>query len=467
MDKGKISRSQALLTAIGFMIGSGIFFRADNISEATQGNVLIATLAWLFIGSTLIFAGISVAVIASDADTDGGFIGYIDHYFCKWFGDKVGKNLAFIMGWYQIVVYTPMFVAVVSTVFAEYFLKLFGVEMTITNQYATALALIIFMFVWNALSTKIAAMISSTATIVKLIPLVLLAIAGIVFGEPAHYSTSVVPELVTEPKSTFALFYAPMLSMAFAFDGWISVGALSKDMDNPKKNLPFVFTWSVIITAVIYTAYYVGVSMLMPAAEIVAEGNTHVSTIANMLGGKFFDKLIVTCVAVSVLGTANGIFMAGTRYTHRLASQNDLINSKFFKKESKYGTPINASIFMLVVILMYLGLYFAQANYIAQSADIIAAGGNFITNVVLDDIPMALNSIFYFFVFYITFRLYKEGKCSKVQGIVAPIIACLGQGIIVFAFFGNNGSYAWGYLGISAVVIALGYVNYFYNKRKA
>jgi len=45
MVKKEVSFSKAILTGIGMVIGSGIFFRADNILIATEGNVGIAIAA--------------------------------------------------------------------------------------------------------------------------------------------------------------------------------------------------------------------------------------------------------------------------------------------------------------------------------------------------------------------------------------------------------------------------------------
>lgn len=451
----KLSRNQALLTAIGFMIGSGIFFRADNILASTHESIWIATMAWLAIGSTLIFAGLSVAAIASETDTEGGFIGYIEVFFTKYFGERVGRPLAFIIGWYQIVVYAPILTAIVAIVFAGYFTQLFGMKVGVVPTHLIALVILVFMFLWNAASTKIAALISSTATIVKLIPLIVLAIAGMAFGNHTSFVQPAVFANGDASMGVLALFYAPMLSMAFAFDGWVSVGSLSRDIDNPKKNLPFVFTWSVIITVIVYTTYFVGVSLLMPPSEIIAQGNDHVGSVASALFGPIGEKFVLTAVTVSVLGTCNSLFMAGTRYTQKLAKADQLKFSNFLKVDSKNATPKNASVMMFSVTIIYLLLFMAQAIYITANPNVT----NFFSKVVIDDIPLALNSMFYLLVFFITYKLYKEGKVSKFIGIVAPVIAAFGQILIIISFFSVNGVYAWGYLLISFAIIGLGFLN--------
>lgn len=449
--KRSISKNKALLTAVGFMVGSGIFFRADNIIGATEGNVVISIVSWIVIALTLIFAGVAIAGVASQENIEGGFIGYIGHYFSKWFGEKVGRTLEFIIGWYQIVVYSPILVGIVAIVFAGYFCQLFGIEASILAVHGIAVGLLVAMFIWNKISTKIAATISATSTSIKVIPLIVIAIAGIVFGNPSGLSNEVLPQFADKSTTTLALLFAPMLSMAFAFDGWVSVGALSEDIEDPKKNLPVIFVWSVVITSLIYISYFIGVNALMDPATIIANGDSHVGIIAKQLMGPMGEKLVLTGVLISVLGTANSVFMAGTRYVHKLASDGQLIGSNKLKEMSSTDTPFNASKVIFGLTVAYIGLYALQAT-----GSIEALNG-----ITLDDIPMALNSAFYLLVFYISYKLFTEKKLSGFQGVVAPIIAALGQLFIIAAFFLSNDK-AILYIVISVIIIALGFI----NKRK-
>lgn len=443
----KITKRQALLTAIGFMIGSGIFFKADDIVGAVNGNIFISLCSWLFAATTLIFAGISVAAIASQRDIDGGFVGYIEYYFTEMFGTRIGKTLAFIIGWYQIVIYIPIMIAVVSRTFIDYFFQLLGYDVTNSQLFWGALIMFGLMFIWNGLSTKIGALISSTATIIKVIPLILIALIGVIFGDWSNITTTTDPQLVSASTNTgnFVLFLSPLMALSFAFDGWVSVGSLSKDMENPKQDLPFVFVASVVVTSVIYILYYLGINLLMPGNQIVELGNSHVASIATATVGPLFSKFIIFAVMVSVLGTANGIFMAGSRYVHKLASSNLLVGSQFFKRETVNRTVFNASIFVLCVSILFNVLYGLQASYGLSGFNI-------------DDIPMAINAFFYLFLFMITIYLFKQKKLNVFKGVVSPIVAMGGQIIVILSFMATVDG-AFTFVVISIVVIGLGFIN--------
>lgn len=442
----KITRNQALLTAIGFMIGSGIFFKADDIVASVNGDIAISIGSWIFASSTLIFAGVSVAAIASLRNIDGGFIGYIEYYFSEMFGQKWGKTIAFIIGWYQIVIYIPIMVAVISRTFIDYFFQFVGIELTERGLFWGALMLFCLMFVWNGLSTKIGALISSTATVIKVIPLIVIALIGVTVGDWSNITTSTNPVLeTTASPSTIGLFLAPLMALSFAFDGWVSVGALSRDMEDPKRDLPFVFVTSIVVTTVIYILYYLGINLLMPGDQIVTLGNAHVAQIATDTIGPVFAKFIIFAVMVSVLGTANGIFMAGSRYVHKLATSDLLIGSKFFKCETQNGTVFNSSIFVLVTCILFDVLYSLQA-YLG------------LTGFNIDDIPMAINAFFYLFLFAITIYLFKNGEISIFSGLISPIIAIIGQVLVVIAFMATVEG-ALLFIFISIIVIGLGFIN--------
>lgn len=454
--KREITRTQALLTAIGFMIGSGIFFRADNIVSATQGNVIVPIISWIFMGTTIVFAGVAVSVLASRTETTGGFIGYFEDHF--------GKKAAFIVGWYQVVVYVPIMVAVLSITLLDYLTQLLGTTLVAgtgsLTYYLICAIIIIVVIAWNGISTKIASVISSSATVIKLIPLFLIAILGIIKGDPTMLSaTQAAIPVGGEELTTIALFFAPMLSMAFAFDGWISVGSLAVDMKDPKKDLPFVFTWSVIVTTIVYTAYFIGVNCVITDPNVIInEGNAHVGLVAEELFGPNGYTFVLICVVISVLGTLNSIVMAGARYVQKLGVDGLLPASKFFASETPQGTYVNASIWVGAFSLVFLALYYVQ------EAAKVAGETGLITQVVIDDIPMALNSVIYIVLFTAVFKVYKAEKANKgvstLEGVVAPIIGSIGQAFIVFAFFVTASAF-WiptVYMIISAIIIALGLV---------
>ncbi len=211
----KITFTEALLTAIGMCIGSGIFFRADNILKFTEGNLSVAILAWLALGLTLVFAGIAMSVLASRSEREGGIVGYME--------DLYGEKAAFLTGWFTTFIYIPLLTGILAIVAAIYGLELVGLQVNAFNMQVAAAIFIAITYTWNYVSTKFAALFSSTATVIKLLPIIVVGFVGL---------SKFDAELAVGGFASFnmGLFAAPLLSMAFAFDGWTSVATLSRDM---------------------------------------------------------------------------------------------------------------------------------------------------------------------------------------------------------------------------------------------
>ncbi|MDR3214957.1 MAG: amino acid permease, partial [Bacilli bacterium] len=426
----KITFIEALLTAVGLVIGSGIYFRADNILTATKGNIAVASLGWLTLGICLIFAGIGFSVLANRTKGEGGMIAYLEE---TW-----GKTAGFLTGWFCTFVYIPTLTGVLAIVAAGYLLDLVGVARAAMPVHAVAAVLIVIVFIWNGLSTKFAALFSSAATVIKLIPIVVIGLVGLVNFKGDAFNTFQAADATA--GWSLGLFTAPLLSMAFAFDGWMSVGTLSRDMENPQKDIARVFILNFIIVTVAYVLYFTGISMLgvKEGIDIIAAGDSHVGIIAASLFGSVGGKLILVCVVMSVMGTLNGNVMACYRYPHALAQNGDLPNSEYFAKESQYGTTFRASLVSIIPLVIWFAMYIAQAF----SAEAAASGATpdvyFMAGISFDDIPIVTMGLIVIASLVAVMKFGSKEGYGVLKSIIAPIIGIIGYGFVVVSFFQQN-----------------------------
>ena len=61
----RYSLATALSLIVGISIGSGIFFKSDNILIATGGNVALGVAMFLLAATTIVFGGLTLARFAS------------------------------------------------------------------------------------------------------------------------------------------------------------------------------------------------------------------------------------------------------------------------------------------------------------------------------------------------------------------------------------------------------------------
>jgi APA family basic amino acid/polyamine antiporter len=258
------------------------------------------------------------------------------------------------------------------------------------------------------------------------------------------------------------LFTAPFLSMAFAFDGWTSVATLSRDMENPQRDIAKVLALNAAIVTAAYVFYFTGMTMIfvdkfdgngiLAAQEIVNHGAGHVGVAAEMILGDIGMKLILFCVVMSVMGTLNGNVMAGFRYPHALAQAKDLPRSDYFVEESKHGTTAKASTLWFGATLAWFVLYTIQAYL-----DSGAFESHIFSGIGFDDIPIVLISIIIILLLVGAAKFgMKEGH-GIFKSIVATIIGIVGQLYIVYSFIQNNSSW-WQYILICVAIVAIGFV---------
>lgn len=415
MEK-KITRMQAFMTAVGIMIGVGIYFKADDILLKTNGNFALSMLIWGIICIGFVLSGIAATAIAQHANPEGGLVGYYEQFF--------SKKLGFVVGWFQLCVYTPVMISVLASVVINYFSTIIGINPTQEVKLFMGIGLILIVTFWNYLSTKLATLISVSATSLKVIPLILISIYGLFFGnyESINLATS------SQHAITTTTMLAPFIAIAFMFDGWINVSSLAVDMKNPKKDLPIVYTASIIAVCIVYVVYFVGVNLLLPTEQIMNLGNDYLFTIFNQMFGVGAAKFVLVFVVVSGIGTLNAIFMSGNRYIEKLADDNLMFCSNFFKKRTKQDTPFNASILTVVLTIITCVILYLQSTGFSIN------GYEVFNGILLEDAVVAISSTITGLAFLINFKLYKQGKLKIGKGIIIPAIALIFHLLILFSF---------------------------------
>jgi hypothetical protein len=280
---------------VGICIGSGIFFKSDNILVATGGSVWLGVLVFVLSATSIIFGGLSMSELASRTDNPGGIIAYYEEF--------VSEKAACGMGWFQIFVYYPTIAVVVSWVVGIYTCILFGWPGTFWNQMLIGFLFYTIDFIVNAISARIGGGFQRFTMVCKMIPLIIIAIAGIFFGNPIQGLQSV-------SKSTLigGSWLAAIGPVAFSFDGWIISTTIAPEIRNSKKNLPRALIISPLIILITYVAYFIGVTKLLDPQEIIKLQDAHVDVIAQQLFGGIGGQLILVAVILAVMVRQTALF---------------------------------------------------------------------------------------------------------------------------------------------------------------
>lgn len=429
MKKNEYGLFTAIAMIVGIVIGSGIFFKSDNILVATGGSVALGVLVFCIAAIAIIFGSLTISQLASRSSKEGGLIAYAEEYY--------NKSTSCAFGWFQTFLYFPTLIAVVSWVAGIYICILFGIEGTLEKQMLIGLAIMVFLFVINTLSAKLGGLFQNASTIIKLIPLLLIAVAGLVFGDTSSVSFSD----ITAMKSTG--WIAAIAPIAFSFDGWVVSTSISHEIKDSKRNLPKALIIAPIFILIVYVLYFVGISMYIGPETIMSLGDAHVDLAANNLLGPWGAKIVLIFVIISIMGTINGLTLGMIRLPHSLSVRNMFPKSKVINKiDEKLLMPVNSAIVAFIIaIVWYIAHYLTTKFGLLPNSDI-------------SEISITMSYTMYILLYVKVIQLGRQGKVSGIWNtIINPVLAIIGSLIILFGSMGNQ--LFWIYAAFCLLVMLL------------
>lgn len=413
--KKKYGLVTAICMVVGIVIGSGVFFKAQDVLNYTQGNMPLGILAWVIGGIIIVVCSYNFSTLANKYEKVNGLVDYAEA--------TLGPKYAYLLGWFTTTIYYPGMTSVLAWVSARYTLVLFGSN-EITGGLCLALACfyLCLSYAINTLSPKIAGKFQVASTAVKLVPLVLMAVVGTIVGI-SNGNTSAAFETwhKVEETGVGAPLFAAVVATAFAYEGWIVATSINAELKNSKRNLPIALVVGAIIIVVVYICYYIGLAGAEEISTLMSEGATKgFLNIFGNVGGAALNAMIV----VSCLGTLNGLMVASTRSLYALSARNQGPNVKIFKEVSKNtNMPTNAAVFGLFVCAAWL-FYFYGANLYEKPLF-----GPF----SFDSSELPIVTIYAFYIPIFIVHAFRNGKEGFFKHVLMPIVGVLAALFMIFA----------------------------------
>ena len=320
--ENKLERRYGLFTAIcmvvGIVIGSGVFFKAQTILQKTEGNMPLGILAWIIGGLIMIFCILAFAAMAQKYEKVNGVVDYAEA--------TVGPRYGYYLGWFMTIIYYPTLTVILAWLTARYTLVFLtscwpDLPMLIPASeggcvigpecMVLMMVYLVCAYVINALSPKLAGKFQAATTVIKLIPLGLMAAVGILVGllGPNHMLVSNFATGSASPGGTASPLLASVCATAFAYEGWIIATTINSELKDAKRNLPKALIIGGIIIIATYICYYIGAGGAS-VDVLMAEGAT--VAFVNIFGG-VLGNLLNLFVAISCAGTMNGLMLGCCR----------------------------------------------------------------------------------------------------------------------------------------------------------
>ena len=450
----KLERKYGLFTAIcmvvGIVIGSGVFFKAQTILSKTGGDMPLGILAWLIGGAIMLVCLLTFSFMGQKYERVNGLVDYAEA--------TVGPRYGYYMGWFLATIYFPGMTSALAWVTARYTLEFIvsvnpAFPMTlpadqggcIVGPECMALTLFILCAVYavNVLSPKVAGKLQTSTTVIKLIPLGLMAVVGLIYGiatgnlQNNMQTTAQVAVVSSNP------LFAAVCSTAFAYEGWIIATSINSEIKDSKKNLPKALILGGIIIVAVYLLYYIGAAGGATNQELIDKGATVAFT---NIFGNVLGNILNLFIAISCLGTTNGLMLGCSRCMYSLAIRGEGPDPEMYGQvDKKTNMPGNSAVFALLVTAAWF-LYFYSSNL----------AGIWSGPFVFDSTELPIITIYLMYLPILVQWMRKEKEQNLLRRFVLPVLALCGS---VFMVVASIFSHRWGclwYLIVFGVIMVIG-----------
>lgn len=450
---GKLQRKYGLFTAIcmvvGIVIGSGVFFKAQTILQKTGGDMPLGIAAWIIGGAIMLVCLLTFSMMGQKYERVNGLVDYAEA--------TVGKRYGYFMGWFLATVYFPGMTSALAWVSARYTLEFVlsaypAFPLTIPASQGgciigpECMALTLFylcaVYALNALSPRLAGKFQTSTTVIKLIPLALMAVVGLVYGlASGTLQQNFVTDAQVSATSESPLF-AAVCATAFAYEGWIIATSINSEIKDSKRNLPKALILGGITIVAVYLFYFIGVAGGATNQQLIDKGATVAFT--NIFGG-VFGNILNLFIAVSCLGTTNGLMLGCTRCMYSIAARGEGPRPDVFSQvDSKTDMPTNSAVFALLATAVWF-LYFYFTNI----------AGTFQGAFVFDSTELPIITVYLMYLPMLIQWMRKEKDQNALRRFFLPGLAFCGSVFMVVAcVFSHRWGCLWYLIVFAGVMIA-------------
>lgn len=364
--KQSLSLFDGTMIVAGSMIGSGIFIvSADMTRQVGSAGWLIAL--WVLTGVMTIFAAITYGELSSMFPKAGGQYVYLKEAYNPLTG--------FLYGWSFFSVIQTGTIAAVGVAFSKfagYFVPALTIDdknilfqtgwLKIYPAQLVSIALIIFLTYVNTRGVKEGKFVQTIFTIIKLLSIFGLIIAGLLFAfnadvwnsnwatgfdlkftEPVKDATGGAIGWSTFKESPTLIFTIGLISSAlvgsvFSSVAWENVTFIASEIKNPKKNVGLSLLLGTVIVTIVYVLMnimYVAVMPIIPEAtsataayppefsqypNIAFAKQDRVATASAFnIFGDYGAAIIAVMIMISTFGCNNGLILSGARVFYTMA----------------------------------------------------------------------------------------------------------------------------------------------------
>lgn len=341
-DKTKVGLTTATSLVVGNMIASGVFMLPATLA----GFGGISLIGWLVSGIGAMSLALVYAWLSKiKPEATGGPYAYTR--------DGMGDFAAFLVAWgYWISVWATN--AAIAVAFVSY-LGAFIPALAASSTLAMVVGLAaIWLLTWvNTLGIREAGMVQVVTTVLKVVPLLLIAVGGLFYINMDHFT----PFNLSSSSSMSAITTTTTLTL-FAFLGLECATIPSENIKNPGTTIAKATIIGTLISTFVYILGTVAVMGIIPPSELMAS-QAPFSDAAASIWGEPARYLVAGGAVISTFGALNGwIVMQGQM---PYAAARDNLMPKIFARVNGKGVPVAGLVISSILVSALMLMNFSSS----------------------------------------------------------------------------------------------------------
>ena len=339
---------------IGITIGGGIFRSPAGIAARVPDPMFMLGV-WVLGGLIVLCGALAFAELSAAMPETGGMYVYLRE---GW-----GRPYAFLYGWAQLVLIRASALGGISSVFGEYFLRVFGIDPATHPGWADYIAAgaIIVAALTNVVGVRLGALFAGISTMAKFGALALLVLASFALGGGTA-GASFANMASNGAPIDWGLFGLALISVLWAYDGFADLTFASGEVTNPQKNLPRAIVWGTLAIITIYLLANAAYLYVIPIDRLKSSTLVSADTLSAIFGqaGVSFISVVVM---ISTFGSLMGSMLASPRIFFAMADDK-LIFPAIASVHPRFKTP-----YVAVLLAAGLGVAMVMTQTFEQLTD--------------------------------------------------------------------------------------------------
>jgi APA family basic amino acid/polyamine antiporter len=302
---------------VNTIVGSGIFV-LPAVVAAILGPA--AVIAYIVCAALVALFGLCFAEVGSRVHATGGAYAYADAAF----GQYAGFSVGLLLGCAEMVAS-----AAVATIFVGSLSALLPGGGGAVSRAAMLILLYSLLAIVNVRGVRTGARLMELLTASKIIPLVLLVVAGMFVLNPSYLTWTGVPPLRDIGRASLVLM--------FAFTGVEGPLTSSGEVKNPSYTVPRAVLLSLSVVALLYAGLQI-VSQGVLGPALATSSDAPLGAVAARALGSPGRTLILVAAIVSALGYVSGDMLASPRLLFAFG-RDGLLPARLGAIHPRFRTP--------------------------------------------------------------------------------------------------------------------------------